>query len=195
MNKLKNIICTFKIKYFILTCLILIVALSISFINKNFWNTLLDSIKTTLESAKPTEELFDDTGRVKYVSVLFDKNSCLVSIQPVDYELSFYNYDNFFNDNGCITILGASGVLYAPYDGTIHIKNLTDGVVELEIEHNSQFKSFFAGQFGLGVKNNDYVKKGQAIAILLGDLQFFMSQDDEIIDSIDFSNGELLWKE
>ncbi len=195
MKIIKNIICSIKFKYILLSVFVLICASSISFIDKNFWNTLLDSVKTTLESTKPTEELFDDTGRVKYISVLFDKNSCLVSAQPFDYELRFQNYDNFINNDGCITIVGASGILYAPSSGKVHINALTDGVTEIKIEHNSQFMSVFAGQIGLGVNNDVFVQKGQPLAILLGDLQFFVLQNGEILDSIDFSNGEMLWKE
>jgi len=195
MKKIKNIICSIKFRYVVLSVFVLLCVSSVSIIDKNFWGTLLDSIKTTLESTKPTEELFDDTGRVKYVSVLFDKNSCLVSAQPFDYELSFKNYDNFINNDGCITIIGCSGVLYAPSSGKVHINVLTDGVTEIQVEHNSQFVSVFAGQLGLGVKDDDFVQKGQPLAILLGDLQFFVSQNGEILDTIDFFNGETLWKE
>lgn len=195
MKRIKNIICSIKFRYILISLIVLMCAMSISFIDRNFWNTLLNSVKTTLESTKPTEELFDDTGKVKYISVLFDKNNCLVSAQPFDYELCFKNYNNFINNDGCITIVGASGILYAPASGKVRICALTDGVAEIKIEHTSQFVSVFAGQIGLGVKDDVFVQKGQPLAILFGDLQFFVSQNGEILDSLDFSNGEILWKE
>lgn len=195
MKRLKNFICSIKIKYIMLSVFVLLCASVVTIVDKNFWNTLVDSVKTSLESTKPTEELFDDTGRVKFISVLFDKNSCLVSTQPLDYQLTFNDYSGVVNDDGCITIVGASGILYSPLDGKISIKKLSDGITEVKIEHTSTLASVFSGQIGIGVNDGERIEKGQPLALLLGDLQFFLTQGDEIIDSIDFSEGEILWKE
>lgn len=195
MKRLKNIICSIRFRYIVLSVAILFCVSAVSVFDKNFWNTLVESIKTSLASTKPTEELFDDTGRVKFISVLFDKNSCLVSTQPLDYELCFADYNGVVNDDGCITIVGASGILYAPLSGEVTVTNLADNITEIQITHNSEMTSVFSGHIGIGVNDGDTIAKGQPIALLLGDLQFFITQAGEIVDTIDFSEGEILWKE
>lgn len=195
MKKLKNIICLIKFKYIFFAVLAVTIISSFTIIDRDFWSNFANSIRTTLESTKPTEELFEDAGRVKLINVLFNHNTCLVSTEPFDYNLKLSNYDNILNNDGCITVINASGILNAPYFGKVSVKHLADGLTEIKITHNSNFCTIFSGKLGLGVNDEEYVQKGQPIALLLGDLQFFISQNDEIVNNIDFSKGEILWKD
>ena len=188
MKKFANIITYIKLKHILIVLSILICGLTLGLIDRGFWNNLTDSIKTTLESTKPTEELFDDTSGVKLINVLFGDNSCLVSTTPIDYDLQFSNYDNFINNNGVVTIIGANGILYAPYGGEITVNNLVDNVTEITINHGNNLYTIFSGKFGLGVKTGDFVLKGQPLALILGDTSFYIKQGTQIIDN--FINSE-----
>ncbi len=193
MKKFVNIITYIKLKYVFYILTIAVCILSVGLIDKSFWSNLSDSIKTTLESTKPTEELFDDTSGVKLINVLFGENSCLVSTTPIDYDLKFAYYDNIVNNDGIMTVVGASGILYSPYAGTVDINHFTDGNCELIIDHGNNLHSVFSGQLGIGVKVGDYVQKGQPIALLLGDIQYYLKQGSDIIDNIE-SSGDAIWQ-
>lgn len=191
MKSFKNIIAVLKLKYIFVALVIVICCMSINLIDRTFWNNLVESVRTTLESTKPTEELFDDTGGVKLISVLFKEDSCLVSTTPIDYDLQISNFDNFVNEQGCITIIGASGILYAPYQGEIKIDNLVDNITQITIIHSNNLSTVFSGEFGLGIKDGQKVQKGQPLAIMLSDMQFYIIQGDEILNNYDSSGEEL----
>ncbi len=191
MKTFKNIFAVLKLKNIFALIVVVIVCFSINLLDKNFWNNIMESIKTTLESTKPTEQLFDDTGGVKLVSILFNENSCLVSTTPIDYDLKFDNYDNIVNDNGIITIVGASGLLYAPYYGEISVNKLVDNLTQIIIKHSNNLETIFSGVFGLGIKSGEVVEKGQPIALMLSDMQFYIKQNQTIVDNYDKSENEL----
>ena len=194
MKRFRNVITTLKLKNIFFVIIVAICCLAVNLIDRSFWDDLVQSIKTTLESAKPTEELFDDTSGVKLVSVLFKENSCLVSTAPIDYDLQLTDYENFVNDDGFITIIGAKGILYAPYKGEIEITELVDNLTQITIKHSDDLCTVFSGKFGLGIKNGDIVKKGQPLALMLSDMQFYIKQGDDIVDNFD-SSGEVLWND
>ena len=191
MKTFKNIFAVLKLKNIFALIVVVIICFSINLLDKNFWNNIMESIKTTLESTKPTEQLFDDTGGVKLVSILFNENSCLVSTTPIDYDLKFDNYDNIVNDNGIITIVGASGLLYAPYYGEISVNKLVDNLTQITIKHSNNLETIFSGVFGLGIKSGEVVEKGQPIALMLSDMQFYIKQNQTIVDNYDKSENEL----
>ena len=194
MKSFRNIFATIKLKNIFFVIIIGICCLTINVIDRSFWDNLVESIKTTLESAKPTEELFDDTSGVKLVSVLFKENSCLVSTEPIDYDLQLTDYENFINDSGIITVIGAKGILYAPFKGEIEITELVDNFTQITIKHSEDLCTVFSGKFGLGIKNGDNVRKGQPLALMLSDMQFYLKQGDEIIDNFN-SSGDEKWND
>ena len=194
MKKIRNIITTINFKTLSIFLIIAISLSSVCIIDKKFMSNLVDSIKNTLQSTKPTEELFDDTSEVKLVSVLFGENSCIVTTTPLDYDLNLKNYQNFINNNGYITVLGVNDILYAPYSGIIKIDNLSDGIIQITLCHNEKFRTIFSGNFGMGIMSGELIKKGQPLAFINGDMQFYIEMNGEILDIFD-NSGELLWKE
>ena len=194
MKRFRNFITTLKLKNIFFVIIVAICCLTVNLIDRSFWDNLVESIKTTLESAKPTEELFDDTSGVKLVSVLFKENSCLVSTEPIDYDLQLTDYENFINDSGIITVIGAKGILYAPFKGEIEITELVDNFTQITIKHSEDLCTVFSGKFGLGIKNGDNVRKGQPLALMLSDMQFYLKQGDEIIDNFN-SSGDEKWND
>ena len=193
MKNSNNFFWTIKFRYIFLAMIVIVACLAINLLDKNFFKNLTSSIRNTLQSTKPTEELFDDTGGVKLVSVLFGENSCIVSTMPLDYDLKLSQYSKLENNNGIILVKQASGVLYAPTDGEIKIKRLENGLNELTIKHSSNFATVFTGDFNVGVKEGQFVEKNYPIALLVGDLEFYLKLNDDIIESFDF-NEESLWQ-
>ena len=194
MKKLKNIITAINFKYLSILFVIGITISTICLFDKNFVPNLVDSIKNTLQSTKPTEELFDDTSGVKLVSVLFGENSCIVTTTPLDYDLNLNNYKNFTNSNGYITVIGLNEILYAPYGGIIKLEELCDGLTQITLYHNDNFRTIFSGNFGVGIKDGDLIQKGQPMAFVNGDMQFYLEMDGDIINIFE-NSGEMLWKE
>lgn len=193
MKIFQNFFCIIKYKYIFLSSVIVFCFLCLNLFNNQFLDHLAQGIKYTLQSTKPTEELFDDTGEVKLVSVLFGEESCVVSTMPLDYDLKLSQYSNIENFNGIIFVKEASGILYAPTFGKIKIKNLENGLNELTIHHFGNFSSIFTGNFNLGVFDGQIVDKNYPLALLTGDIEFYLELDGEIIDVYEF-NGESLWQ-
>ena len=175
---------------------ILVLIFGINITKIDFVEKLMLSLKISIESSKPTEELFDDTGKVKLINVLFPEQYKQVSSAFLNIELKLDEYASITSNDGVLTLVKPNGLLYAPESGVVSVKNLSDGVSEIALCHNAGFSSFFSGHIGAGIRNGQYVQKGMPIALLCGDnIEFFITGNDEIITSLAFHEGELLWRE
>lgn len=178
----------------IFSCFIFLFCLEISSlkISKDF----LQSLKQTIQTVKPTEELFDDNGGVKLVSILFPVSSQEVNSQILNFKFKVEQYDTALNNDGIITLFNPSGLIYATESGCVTITELSDEVDELKIEHALGIETVYSGKFIFGVKDNEFVQKGQPLAVILSPkLEFFITHNDEILQNISLVQGELVWQD
>jgi len=178
-----------------ITYFVLIIMFCLSFVSVPFAKNFIHSLQKTIETIKPTEELFNDSGAVKLVSVLFPMSSIEVSSQIANFSLNIDDYENCKNDNGVLTFENANGLIYAGESGVVHIKEIDDENDELVIQHGMGIESVFCGKFNLGVSDGQYVSKGEPLCMIAGeDLQFYISFNNLIFTDLEYVNGEFVWK-
>lgn len=177
---------------FTLSCIVFLFSLNL--LNFSFSKDFLNSLKNTIQTLKPTEELFDDNGGVRLVSILFPITSTQVNSQILNFKFKIDSYDNAVSNDGVITLNNPSGLLYANESGYIQIESLNNEYDELKIKHNLGTESVYSGKFIFGVKDGQYVEKGEPLAVVLSPkLEFYITNNGEIISTLVISQGELSW--
>lgn len=180
--------------YSIFTISCIVFLFSLNLLNFSFSKDFLNSLKNTIQTLKPTEELFDDNGGVRLVSILFPITSTQVNSQILNFKFKIDSYDNAVSNDGVITLNNPSGLLYANESGYIQIESLNNEYDELKIKHNLGTESVYSGKFIFGVKDGQYVEKGEPLAVVLSPkLEFYITNNGEIISTLVISQGELSW--
>lgn len=180
--------------YTIFTLSFIVSLFCLNLLNLPFSRDFLKSLKTTIQTLKPTEELFDDNGGVRLVSILFPITSTQVSNQILNFKFKIDSYDDAISNDGIITLNNPSGILYANENGCIHIEYLNQECDELRIAHTLGTESVYSGKFIFGVKDGQYVEKGEPLAVVLSPkLEFYIMNNGEIISTLIINQGELSW--
>ena len=178
----------------VLSSLIILFSLNIS--SHQISRDFLQSIKETVETVKPTEELFDDSGGVKLVSILFPITTREVSNQLLNFKFKLDGYDNYSSNGGLITFYNPSGIIYASESGNVKITEVDDDCDELKIIHALNTETIYSGKFIFGVKDGQYIEKGAPLAVVLSPkLEFCITNNGEIISEISLVQGELVWRD
>jgi len=195
INRIKKITRFDKLFFSSICALSVAIALfAINLVNIPIANNIMQSLKAVANTLKPYEELFDDSGRVKFVSSFF-KNVTPISSIANNLDLKFDYYESVSSIDGNITIKNPEGLIYSTDSGIISIIEL-DEISEIKIEHENGLSSIFFGLFGYGVKSGDYVTKGQALALIESDyIQFSVEYYGDIIENFIYSDGVLVWQD
>ncbi len=189
INNKKNI---FFYSIFTISCIVFLFCLNL--LNLPFSKIFLNSLKKTIQTLKPTEELFDDNGGVRLVSILFPITSTQVSNQILNFKFKIDYYDSALSNDGVIQLNNPSGLIYANESGYIHLEYLNQECDELKIVHNLGTESVYSGKFIFGVKDGQYVEKGEPLAVVLSPiLEFYITNNGEIISTLVINQGELSW--